>query len=76
MLAKSLFSRYFQHMNDIYNKRRDAEDLWEIFDIWTGKVVILEGGYPLSGLDDHEVREALDLLDAGELVPVSDDRAA
>lgn len=59
----------FDGMENVFGKRRDNEGLWEIFDKRTGEVVILDGGYPLSELDDRDVAEAWELLLAGELVP-------
>jgi hypothetical protein len=55
-------------MKEVFSKRQDAEGLWEVFDPGSGDVVLLDG-HPLSGLDDEQADEAIDLLRAGILSP-------
>ena len=63
-----------RHMTDIINryaKRLEAEDLWEVYDLATGRVVYM-AGYPYDGMAEHEADEIVALLEAGEIVPDED----
>jgi hypothetical protein len=46
--------------------RQGSDDLWEVFDVMTGEIVIM-GGVLLSGLDLGAAKGALDVL-ANEVV--------
>ncbi|MCT7376986.1 hypothetical protein [Chelativorans salis] len=59
-------------MNKRYNKRLEDEDLWEVYDMKTGRTVIM-CGFPLDGLGEHAAEEYVRLLEAGELVPDASD---
>lgn len=55
-------------MTERFGKRQSDDGTWQVVYAATGHVVTLEG-QPLDNLEDHEADEAIDLLDAGEVVP-------
>ncbi|MDX8523854.1 hypothetical protein RFM68_04985 [Mesorhizobium sp. MSK_1335] len=48
-------------MPDRYQKRQDADGLWEVVDVVSGEIAKL-GGVLLSGLDHEAATGALDML--------------
>ncbi|MFC6488047.1 hypothetical protein [Nitratireductor sp. GCM10026969] len=50
-----------------FARRQDSDGLWEVYEIANGATVITEG--PLTGLDEHEAREVIDLLHEGIVEP-------
>ncbi|TWG91028.1 hypothetical protein L598_006100000030 [Mesorhizobium sp. J18] len=51
-----------------YDKRRDEEGLWAVYDAESEEVVIVDG-MPLSGLDEDEANDAIPRLGSGEITP-------
>lgn len=49
-----------------YDKRLEAEDLWQVFEIETGRVVMI-AGQPYDGMAKHEAAEIVALLEGGIL---------
>lgn len=47
------------------NKRREEDGTWTVYNTFTGEPVATVGGGKLTGLDEHEAEDALDLLDEG-----------
>lgn len=45
-------------MATIYDKRRNEDDLWEVYDSESEDVVVVDG-MPLTGLDEGEADEAV-----------------
>lgn len=49
-----------------YNKRLQDEDLWEVYEISTGRVIVI-AGHPYDGMAQHEAAEIVALLESGAL---------
>jgi len=50
-----------------YQSRKEADGTWTIYRPVTGEPVSTIGGGPLTGLNEHEAEEVLDLLDEGAI---------
>ncbi|MDX8494965.1 hypothetical protein RFN29_25740 [Mesorhizobium sp. VK22B] len=59
-------------MRDRYQKRPDADGLWEIVDVLTGEIARLGGALSLSRLDHEAATGALDVLQNAIIKPNGD----
>ena len=50
-----------------YDKRLEGEYLWEVYDIATGRVVMI-AGQPYDGMAEHEADEIVTLLESGSVI--------
>lgn len=55
-------------MTERFAKRSSEDGTWKVVYSATGHVVTVDG-QPLDSLEEHEADEAIDLMDAGEVVP-------
>lgn len=53
-------------MANRYDKRLQDEDLWQVYEIKTGQIVLI-AGQPYDGMAQHEAAEIVALLEAGIL---------
>lgn len=55
-------------MATIYDKRRNEDGLWEVYDSESGDVVVVDE-MPLTGLDESEASEAVLQLNRRQMSP-------
>jgi CO dehydrogenase/acetyl-CoA synthase alpha subunit len=55
-------------MATVYEKRRNEDDLWEVYDSESEDIVVVDG-MPLTGLDEEEADEAVVQLNRRQLTP-------
>ncbi|WP_159586052.1 hypothetical protein [Chelativorans xinjiangense] len=55
-------------MANRYDKRLEDEDLWEVYEVRTGRVVLI-AGQPYDGMAEHEADEIVQLLETGAVTP-------
>ncbi|KFC69498.1 hypothetical protein FF80_01304 [Devosia sp. LC5] len=49
-----------------YDKRVQDKDLWQVYEISTGRVIVI-AGHPYDGMAQHEAAEIVSLLESGAL---------
>lgn len=55
-------------MATIYDKRRNEDGLWEVYDSESEDIVVVDG-MPLTGLDEGEASEAAVQLNRRQMTP-------
>ncbi len=51
-----------------YDKRLQDEDLWQVYEISSDRVIVI-AGHPYEGMAQHEAAEIVALLESGALRP-------
>jgi hypothetical protein len=57
-----------------YDKRLEDEELWQVYEIKTGHIVMI-AGRPYDGLAKHEADEIVNLLETGAIIADTDPEA-
>lgn len=54
-----------------YDKRLEDKELWQVYEIKTGRVVMI-AGQPYDGIAQHEAEEIVALLETGVVIADGD----